>query len=420
MENPIKVDLYLRQQSSCNLYSINVGGDPTKLIKILNNKKYKYLEGVYSTQTDNSQSTNNICFEFDDEVNNQEDIEGAKYLGKGGLTSVFGLKYLTNNFMPDMASKKLVLRAMDLYEAKDMDKWISKYNKNKRLFGSNIIDIYMYGNLYSSSNRFICSYIITRFYQDHKAISNLVYHQLVEYFKSILEFLVKLENLGYFYRDLKFENIGMDNSGETNKFVVLDYDDITIINKDDDFFHEFNFHGCYTKYCAGTLIPYFIIKDYLELSPKWINKFDKVHVIGLVDIIIHLFFIKEKNFINVLNIIYKPSYYDNCIHYYQYLKIFDNKNTYDILEYSLISLKPKFVELNNGKKDCLIYLVMNLLNKKYSYINSAKIIMDEFTNSIINKKSVVIGPNGKYVNIDDIGFKPITNKLDKVGGNILK
>jgi hypothetical protein len=429
MVNPIKVDLYLKQQSSCNLYSTNVGGDPTKLIKILNNKKYKYLEGIYSTKSSNFQSKNNVCFEFDDGVNGREDIVGSRYLGKGGLTSVFGLKYLTNNFMPELASKKLILRAMDLYEAKDMNKWITKYNENKRLFGSNIIDIYMYGDLYSSSNRFISSYVITRFYQDHTAISNLGYSQLVNYFKSILEFFVKLEDLEYFYRDLKFTNIGMDidNTSETNKFVVLDYDDITIINKDNDFFGEFNLQGCYTKYCAGTLIPYFIIKDYLELNPQWINKFDKVHVIGLVDIMINLFFVKEKNSINILKIIYKPCDYDTCIHYYQYLKIFDDKNTYDILEHSLISLKSKFVELEHSKKDCLIYLVMNLLNKKYSHINSAKIILDEFVSSIINKKSVIIGPNGKYVDIDDIIFTPITksispptNKLNKVGGKIFK
>lgn len=403
MENPIKVDLYLKQQTSCNLYSTNVGGAPSTLIKIVNNDLYKYLEGTYLSKK--------VCFEFDDSINIKNDIPGSKYLGKGGLTSVFGLKYLTNNFMPELVGKKLVLRAMDLYEKKNMDKWISKYNENKRLFNSNIIDIYMYGNLYTSSSKFICSYVLTRQYQDHSTISQLDYTQLVEYFKSVLEFFVKLENLKYFYRDLKFTNIGMDNVDGTNKFVVLDYDDITIINKDDNFFKEFDFQGCYTKYCAGTFVPYFIIKDYLELNSKWINKFDKVHVIGLVDIMINLFFIKEKNFVNVLNIIYKPCKYDTCVHYYQYLKIFDNKNTYDALEYSLINLKPKFIELEYSKKDCLIYLVMNLLSKKYSHINSAKIMLDEFVDSIINKKSVIMDSNGKYVNIDDVKFIPLTKSM---------
>ena len=406
MTNPIKLDLYLKEQSSCNLYSTNVGGDPTKLIKIINNNKYKYLEGIYT-----SQITNNVCFEFDDEVNINGDITGSKYLGKGGLTSVFGLKYLTNNFMPELIDKKLILRAMDLYEVKDMNKWISKYNENKILFGSNIIDIYMYGDLYSSSNKFISSYVITRLYQDYTSISNLNYNQMIEYFKSLLEFFVKLEDLKYFYRDLKFTNIGMDIVDGINKFIVLDYDDVTIINKNDNFFSEFNFHGCYTKYCAGTLIPYFIIKDYLELNPKWINKFDKVHVVGLVDIIINLFFIKDKYSMGVMNIIYKPCNYNTCVHYYQYLKIFDDKNTYDILEYALINLKPKFIELEYSKKDCLIYLVMNLLNKKYSCINSAKIILDEFISSIMNKKSIILGPNGKYVNIDDIKITPLTKSI---------
>ena len=312
--------------------------------------------------------------------------------------------------MTVLTNKKLVLRALSLNEYKDMDKWIDKYNVNKRLFGSNIIDIYMYGDLFTESKKFICSYVITRFYQDYKEISNLDYSQQIKYFKSILEFFVKLENLKYFYRDLKFTNIGMDTFNGENKFIVLDYDDITIINKDDNFFKEFNFHGCYAKYCAGTLIPYFIIKDYLEINNEWIKKFDKVHVIGLVDIMINLFFIKEKHCINVLDILYKPCNYDTCIHYYQYLQLFDDKNKYDLLEYSLINLKPKFIELEHNKKDCLIYLIMNLLNSKYLYINSAKIMLEEFTDQIINKKSVVISLDGKkYTNIEDINFLPQLN-----------
>jgi len=281
---------------------------------------------------------------------------------------------------------------MDLYEAKDMDIWINKYNEVKRIFGTNIIDIYMYGDLYTESNKFICSYVIKRFYHDYKAVSKLDYQQLIMYFKSMLDFLVKLEEQKYFYRDLKFVNIGMDkNLDGSNIFVAIDYDDITIINKKDNFFNEFNIQGCYTKYCAGTLIPYFIIKDYLEVNPQWIDKFDKVYVIGLVDTMIRLFFENEKNSTNILKILYKPCEYDTCIHYYQYLKIFDDKNKYDLLEYSSISLKSKFIELAHNKKDCLIYLIINLLNKNYQNINSSKIIRDEFVDQIINKQSMVIG-----------------------------
>lgn len=406
MQNPIKVDLYSKKQSSCNS---TVGGDPTQIITILNNIKYKYIEGKYKSVNN---TINNICFEFDDTINNSNDILGSKYLDRGGLTSVFGIKYLTNNFMPELTNKKLILRAMDLYETKDMDKWINKYNSVKRIFGSNIIDIYMYGNLYSNYNKFICSYVITRIYQDHKSVSKLDYPQVALYFKSMLDFIVKLEEQKYFYRDLKFTNIGMDvdNNG-SSIFVVLDYDDITIINKQDNFFNEFNVQGCYTKYCAGTLIPYFIIKDYLEINTEWIDKFDKVHVIGLVDVMIHIFFENEKNSAYILKVLYKPCDYDTCIHYYQYLKIFDDKNNYDLLEYSLISLKPKFVELEHDKKDCLIYLIMNLLNINYNNINSSKIIREEYVNQIINKQSMVIKPSGEYIKIDDIKFTPIIKSI---------
>lgn len=417
MQNLIKVDLYLKKQSSCNLYSSAVGGDPTKIISLVNNIKYKYIEGKYKGSINGLM--NNICFEFDDEANNLDDIVDSKYLGKGGLTSVFGIKYLTNIFIPELSNKKLILRTMDLYEAKDMDVWINKYNVVKRIFGPNIIDIYMYGYLYSSSNKFICSYVITRFYQDYKAVSKLDYPHVAMYFKSMLDFFIRLEEQKYFYRDLKFTNIGMDtNPDGSNIFIVLDYDDITIINKNDNFFSEFNIHGCYSKYCAGTLIPYFIIKDYLEVNSKWIDKFDKIHVIGLVDIMIRLFFENEKNRNYILKILYKPCNYDNCIHYYQYIKIFDDKNIYELLEYSLISLKPKFVELEHMKKDCLIYLIMNLLNKNYNYINSSKIIRDEYVEQIINKQSMVVGPSGKYVKIEDVKFIPLAKSNSPLGYNI--
>lgn len=418
MLNPIKVDLYLKEQSSCNLYSSVVGGNPKKIISLVNNIKYKYIEGKYNNSSTNG-LINNICFEFDDEVNNLDDIIGSKYLGKGGLTSVFGVKYLTNNFMSELSNKKLILRAMDLYEPKDMNSWINKYNNVKRIFGTNIIDIFMYGNLYTISNKFICSYVITRFYHDYKAVSNLDYQQSILYFKSMLDFLVKLEEQKYFYRDLKFVNIGMDiNFDGSNTFVVMDYDDITIINKNDNFFNEFNMIGCYTKYCAGTLIPYFVIKDYLEIKQNWIDKFDKVHVIGLVDTMIRLFFENEKNSLNILKILYKPCDYDSCIHYYQYLKIFDDKNKYDMLEYSLISLKPKFVELEHNKKDCLIYLIMNLLNKNYYNINSSKIIRDEFIDQIINKQSLIVDPGGKFVKIEDVKFTPLVKSSSPLLKNI--
>src|SRR3990167_3714582 len=111
MQNPIKVDLYLDEKNSCNLHSTYVGGnnDTIKLIEKINNKKYKYLKGIY---TNKQSQINNICFEFDNNINKQDDIFGSTYLGKGGLTSVFGLKYLTNNFMTVLTNKKLVLRAL--------------------------------------------------------------------------------------------------------------------------------------------------------------------------------------------------------------------------------------------------------------------------------------------------------------------
>ena len=56
-----------------------------------------------------------------------------------------------------------------------------------------------------------------------------------------------------------------------------------------DFFNQFTNSGCLGKYCSGTLIPYFIMKDYLTLNKKWLDKMDKLYVVGLAEIIIFLF-----------------------------------------------------------------------------------------------------------------------------------
>ena len=414
MFNPIKMNLYLNETCPLDInvpISTNVGGNPKEIITKINNNKFKYLLGLF---IDKSNKRTQIYFKFNEFINKQTDIPGTTYLGKGGLTSVFGIQYLTsdNIILPELFNKNLIIRITDSFYSDNIEQWIQKYIENKKLFGENLIDIYLYGGIYSPNNGFIGFYIITRYYNDWKKILTLNYDNTVKYFYSLINFLVKIEDNKYFYRDLKITNIGLDIKDPDNYvFMVLDYDDITLINDSDDFFNELKKSGCFGKYCAGTMIPYFIIKDYLTINSNWLTKFNKVHVVGLAEIMIHLFFVNDINAQKILNMLYDPGKYSSCIHYYQFMNLYDNNEKYDLMEYSLISLKPKFYEINLIKKDSLIYLMLNLLSKDYQKINSIIIIKDEFKTQIIDLPTHIQTSSGQLMSLDNIQFIPLASYL---------
>jgi hypothetical protein len=427
MNNPIKINLFF--SDTCPIDNDNdnqlkkltvdkVGGNPMQLISKINNDIFKYLNGTY---TDNENNRHTIYFKFNDIFNNKKDISGSSYLGRGGLTSVFAIKYLSQdeNILPLIQDKNLVIRMFDSFYSQDITEWIKKYSEQKILFGSNLIDIYLYGQV-TFKSQFIGFYTITRFYNNHTQIINLDYNQTVNYFNSFLDFIIKVKSNNYYYRDLKFSNVGFDlkDSGEC-EFIVLDYDDITLTKNTDEFYSQFN-SGCSNKYCAGTLIPYFIIKDYLTLQSDWINRFDKVYVVGMVDIMINLFFTKETNLVELLKMIYVPSKYTSCIHYYQYLNLFDHPNNYQIINNFLDNLIPKFTQINNVKKKTLLDIIRNLLSKEYSQINTPELVKQIFYNEIIILPSHIETSTGKMIPIDNIKFIPLDSSSQNTSGDNIK
>lgn len=424
MSNPLKINLYLSDTNPFDPIPTSRGGDPSDIIVNINNEKYKYLQGLYINR-ETSRRTR-ILFEFNDVSNTNKDINGSSYLGKGGLTAVFGVNSLTPGIIPGLPDRNLVIRIVDSFTSDDMDAWIEKYKSNKALFDENIIQIYMYGEIHSPTKGFVGFYMMTRYYYDWTYIQSLDYTNTIKYYIEMLDFLIKLKSQGYFYRDLKSTNIGLDIKDSRYIFIVLDYDDITLINDSDKFFENFKVSGCFSKYCAGTFIPYFIIKDYLTLNSNWLTKFDKVYVVGLAEITIKLFFTPDTNLIKAYSMLNEPSKHSSCIHYYQFIDLFDSKEKYDQLEYSLISMSSKFMEIGEIKKASIIYIILNLLNKNYSLINEPETIKNEFTNGIINLPSHITTSTGKIIPIEQINFVPKSSSSasslygsdDFVGGKI--
>ena len=173
---------------------------------------------------------------------------------------------------------------------------------------------------------------------------------MIKYFKEILFFLKKLETNNYFYRDLKPHNIGMDIIDSKFVFIVLDYDEITLLNNTDDFFNEFKIKGLNPLICSGTYVPCFVIKDYFDMNANWLDKFDKVHVLGLTIIIILIFFVKNKTVDDFCEKMYNTYKYPICVFYYNFLNLFDNIEQNSLLITNINLFEPKFMEITPKKK----------------------------------------------------------------------
>jgi len=224
---------------------------------------------------------NNYKFKFSPD--NKNIYNGAKYLGKGALTAVYKIRLesqtpINGYTIPDKYKDELILRIYDnndipvdtdydTYKGKgdveiggedilndSQSEFINLWTEHKQKFSENIIDIFMYGEILLD-NFYLGYYTITRTYGDHKKIAKFPLIDKIKYLKKLLEFLMKLRHNGYTYRDLKFPNIGFDKVGDEYNFIVLDYDTVTIMTKDQ--IEELKQKESIT-YTVGTYTPLYI------------------------------------------------------------------------------------------------------------------------------------------------------------------
>jgi serine/threonine protein kinase len=250
------------------------------------------------------------------EKNLKNDKYDNKYLGRGGLTSVYSIKLKSqkpdNLFkIPEKYKDNLILRIYqkdsslpitneinigDIDTNNDAQtEFIHKWMNDKTVFGENIIDFYMYGEIRVNSN-YLCYYTITREYLDYKKIIELPIKNKLKLTLSLIDFLKKIRDNNYIYRDVKFSNIGCDIKDDRIIFIVLDYDNITLFTIDafDQFRDDYidNLH-----YQIGTYPPLYIVGELFNtfrhmpenIIPRFMYNPLLLHLYGLYDIIINLF-----------------------------------------------------------------------------------------------------------------------------------
>ena len=372
MHKPLKVNLYLEDELP-KKKPMQMGGFID--IGLINNNKFKYLRADNIVETfihgaSKVEENIELWFEFQN-VNNVNRVENISYMDRSNNSISFIVKQLkkySNVKVKNLANDIVVLKLIELNH-KSIDLFIEEWTINKQIFDNSIIDIYMYGNLYTKDNIFICNYIITKYYENHHSLLKLNYNHTMKYIIKIMLFLQKCYENNIIIRNFKFSALGYEFINSEIQFIILDYDDATLIRQTDNFFNTFS-DGCDTM-CAGTLVPYFIIEDFFEMVPEWKNKLDKLYSIGLAETLIFLLYTQDEIMENLFKIIYNPSYLKPCLHYYHFMKIFDNEtNTYDFFR-SITSLKPKFVEIDSKIINPMFTrIIQNCFDTKYNVVKS--------------------------------------------------
>jgi hypothetical protein len=279
-------------------------------------------------------STKDDTYKFKFSTENIKDYYGAKYLGKGALTAVYKIQLVSENplnsytLSDNKYKNELILRIYENIDVNITDynaysgkgdievggednfadaqsKFINMWTEHKSLFPENIIDIFMYGEILLN-NFYLGYYTITRTYDDETKIFNYPLNDKIKYLKELLQFLIKLREKGYTYRDLKFPNIGADKIGDDYKFIVLDYDIYTILTYD----QAEALKNDTITFAVGTYTPLYIFSQQEKFSP------DLMYVGGLLYTVKELF----KNLSNFNSLLKKLNAYrkplDKLIRYY--------------------------------------------------------------------------------------------------------
>ena len=335
----------------CNKKNIQKGGiaNPTGVIQRLATltNPYLYFENCKKS------------FMFDRTINTKKDINGSEYLGKGAFTAVFGIL--------DENGKSYILRIEETKTHTDLNQFILQWKNDKTKFPKNIIDIFSYGTAIVNGV-IVGTYTITKKYGDYNNLFKLNFYQKNKFVYNMLTFLNELKQKNIYYRDFKYDNIGYDNDVDLN-FIVLDYDNITLMDKNDSNFNNrcsviytlpIN-NGKYTianlnhsiNVCSGT---YDVLVEKYDYYPEFRDtEFNKYYCSGLAIILLVLYFKHTPELHEFINIIFKQTKY-----YYDFEKYYIANNTsieeptvmYNKKDDSMMSFLNDLIgDINNGNNN---------------------------------------------------------------------
>jgi hypothetical protein len=408
MIKPLKVNLYLEDELPKKNLQTQLGGLLSK-VKYLraDTQVEKFIDKSYVKETDVI-----LWFKI---LNNLVDTNVPEYISRNQKNISFDIALidnLSNVQIKNFVNKTIVLKLLDT--DKPIDDFIEKWSNNKELFGDSIPDIHMCGGLYKDKV-FICNYYITDSHFNYLALLKLDYVYVIDYIVRMMLFLVKCKENNIVFRNFKFSSLGYKFIKEKIEFYIGDYDNLTLIPITEKYFSDYS-DGC-DSMCAGTLVPYFIIKDFFEINRDWIKKLDKLYSVGLGETLIFLLYKQDVNMKALFKMIYEPSYLKPCLHYYHYMKLFDNLNNRTTFYKLISSLEPKYFQLDlEIINPMFVRIIQNCFNLHYHkvkypqvYLQSIFSVFTKYLN-VKNQISTFIEPIQTNVETQVKTQLPILNK----------
>ncbi len=342
---------------------------------------------------------NQISFRFTQK--NKKVSAGNRYLGAGGLTAVYSIELdLIDENLPDQYKNKLtqykdklILRIFSgsrvnkinndvNFGEEDMSndeqsRFMKIWSKDKEMFPENIIDLFLYGDLLLN-DKYLGYYSITRVYGNENDVMNLNFINRMKYLKNMFQFIIKLKNNGLTYRDLKIANVGLDL--DNYNFIVIDYDDVTLIKPSDV---ENLAKNEFLHYSVGTYAPIYFLENIRQNNLNM--NYDLIYLFGLFDVVQYMFkkedfkIEKYKNVVNAMfgfikdfETLWEPIYnLVSCIYKNKtiptkcegFIKSIDMKYKQFIKDNIFSGLKKNTKYINNiNEKDNVEYILLLLLS----------------------------------------------------------
>lgn len=384
-----KMKSIILNMSTSDVYSLNASNDSGFNLKIpLVNKnrldKNNYYENVLS-----------------------DGIVGPIYLDeKSELKKYFGNEI-----------DVMVLKLVDCFNC-TLEEFIKKWDDDHKYYSNLIPDIYFYGNIVNTSGDLLSYYYITKKYYDYKdIIKQNDFNFAVNFLKKILVLFDTLLSRSYIYRNLTMFGLGFEKvikSKLNNKYdfeiVILDYNNFSLLSLRDNFFKQFDDVRCGSKKCLGYLTPYYVIDDYYNLNKNWLSRLDKFYSLGLVEIILILFYNHDEYLTKIYDFIIGPSFLESQLQYYHLHKRFRSEKNIHNLILAVNKLNFRYCNINPIFESGLESVIINLLETDYDKIYYPNHILNiikkieesnnEFEIKYDTFEEIYNPKNDNYLNVD--------------------
>jgi hypothetical protein len=301
---------------------------------------------------------------------------------------------------------ELILQTIDYPINSLDDDFISKWKEDTINYEKNIPKIYFYGIIYNSSGDFLSHYYMTKKYSDcFNVIKQTNFEFVMDFFKKLLILLDDIIARNCILRNLDMFSLGFDS--ENNNIMILKYTNTSIVSTESNYIKKFDILRCYDKKCVGNLTPYYIIDDYYNLKKDWVSRINKSYSLGLVEIILILFYNNDFIFTKVYDFIIGSSIFESQLHYYHFYKRFNSDTNIHNLNLLINQLDMRFCDINPILESTLETIILNLLNKDYDKIFYPNQILElikkieesnnEFKIKFVSKENIYNSQNDNYL-----------------------